>query len=339
MIFLKKVSINIVTWNSSVYLPFCLNAIFQQTYRDFNVLIIDNASSDGTLDYLQTNYPKVKILRNTQNLGYARAHNQGIKLTKSEYILIMNPDVILTPNYLKNVVEVADRRKDMASFGGKLLKFHFKPQDLREIEFTDKIDCVGIQPLKSRKFVNLGEGQAQDSNYQEQKEIFGATGALLFLRRNDLENVRIIDEYFDEDFYVYKEDIDLAWRLQLFGYRCLYLPSALAFHHRQAQALTSEKLKEVIISRRSKAKIVNYYSYRNHLFLLLKNEFLSQILWYIPQIFWFELKKFVYLLFFETSTLRAYMDLIKLLPKMLRKRKLILKNKKKHLLSIKKWFI
>lgn len=335
----KKVTINIVTWNSGVYLPFCLSAIYQQVYRDFNVLVIDNGSSDETLKLLQDNFPEVKILRNTQNLGYARAHNQGIKLTKSQYILIMNPDVILTPNYLKNVVKAAEERKGISSFGGKLLKFHFKAQDLREIEFTDKIDSIGIQPYKNRRFVNQGEGQAADSNYSAPKEIFGVTGALLFLRRSDLEKVIIGNEYFDEDFFAYKEDIDLAWRLQLFGFRSLYIPTALAFHHRQAQALTSKKIKEVIASRRLKTKMVNYYSYRNHLFLILKNEFLSQILRNFPRIFWYEFKKLVYLLFFEPDTLRVYKDFLRQLPKIMKKRKLILKHNKARFQEIKKWFI
>ncbi|MFH1366772.1 MAG: glycosyltransferase family 2 protein [Patescibacteria group bacterium] len=335
----KKVTINIVTWNSRVYLPFCLTSIFQQKYRNFSVLVIDNGSSDGTIEYIQKNFPEVKMLRNTQNLGYARAHNQGIKLTKSEFILIMNPDIILTPDYLNNIVLEADKQPDFSFFGGKILKFHFKPEDLREIEFTDKIDSIGLKPFKNRGFTNEGEGQTDQGQNEAIKEIFGVTGGIIFIKRNDLENLNLIGEYFDEDFFVYKEDIDLAWRAQLLGIKSLYIPSAVAYHHRQAQAPKSGQWREIIKSRQQKAKIINYYSFRNHLFLLIKNEFAFNIFINFPYIFWLELKKFVYLVIFEFKTLIVYKQIFQLLPRMLKKRKLVLKSKNISSKVINKWFV
>lgn len=339
MISPKKVTINIVTWNSRVYLPFCLTSIFQQKYRDFSVLIIDNGSSDGTIEYIQKNFPEVKMLRNTQNLGYARAHNQGIKLTRSEYLLIMNPDIILTPDYLNNIVSAAGKKPDFSFFGGKILKFHFKPQDLREIEFTDKIDSIGLKPFKNRRFINEGEGQADRGQNEVAKEIFGVTGGIIFIRRSDLENLNLMGEYFDEDFFVYKEDIDIAWRALHLSLKSLYIPSAVAYHHRQAKAAKSDKKRDIIKSRRQKARIINSYSYRNHIFLLIKNEFLVNILLNFPYILWLELKKIAYLSIFETRTLKVYKEIFRLWPKMLKKRKLILNSKNCSAKVINKWFV
>lgn len=335
----SKVTINIVTWNSLTYLPYCLSSIYKQTFKDFSVLIIDNASGDGTTDFIQNNYPQVRTLRNTQNLGFSKAHNQGIKLTKSPYILVMNPDIILSPNFLEIIVKAAEVQADYQSFSGKTLKFHFQPDDLREVTFTDKIDSIGIQPHKNRSFTNLGENETDQGQYEQKREVFGSAGHLVLFKRTALERVSFKGEYFDEDFFIYKEDIDLAWRFQLNGLKALYLPSAVAYHHRQADKPRQKNLKTIRQSRKAKSKLINFYSYRNHLFLAVKNEFVSNFLFYFPLIFWYEGKKFIYLLFFEATSLKAYVSFFRLLPKMCHKRKIILKQKKNMKKLIRRWFI
>lgn len=324
----KKVTINIVTWNSLTYLPSCLSAVFNQTFNDFQVLIIDNASNDGTVAFIEQNYPEVKILRNTQNLGYARAHNQGIKLTKSDYVLIMNPDVILTPDYLKKMVEAAEKSAETSAFGGKILKFHFQPDELKEIIFTDIIDTVGLKIYRNRNVVNLGENEKNEGQYEEEKEVFGISGGLLFIRRDALEKAAIAGEYFDENFFVYKEDIDLAWRMNIFGLKSLYIPAGQAYHHRQADQPREKTIRAIRESRRKKSKMINYYSTRNHFFLLVKNDFFKNQTRDFIFIFFRELKRFFYILFFETKSLKAYRDFFLGLGKMRKKRRLILKNKK-----------
>ncbi|MFA5070135.1 MAG: glycosyltransferase family 2 protein [Patescibacteria group bacterium] len=335
----SKVTINIVTWNSLTYLPFCLSSIYKQTFTDFSVLIIDNASGDGTMDFIRSNYPQVKTLRNTQNLGFSKAHNQGIKLTKSPYILVMNPDIILSHDFLEKIIKAAESQINYQSFSGKTLKFHFQPDDLREIIFTDKIDSIGIQPHKNRSFTNLGENETDQGQYEQKREIFGSAGHLVLFKRAALQLSELKGEYYDEDFFVYKEDVDLAWRLQLNGLRSLYVPEAVAYHHRKADKPREKNLKTIRQSRKAKSRLVNFYSYRNHLFVGVKNEFASHFLHYLPLIAWYEVKKLFYLLFFETSSLKSYISFFQLLPKMYQKRKFILKNKKNMKKLIKHWFV
>jgi len=325
---LRKVNINIVTWNSRSYISSCLSSIFQQSFRDFSVLVIDNASRDGTVEFIEKNFPEVKILKNIRNLGYARAHNQGIKLSGGKYILIMNPDVILTETYLEKIVKAAEKKPDFSSFTGKILKYRFKGNDLNEIIFTDIIDSVGIGVKRSRNFFNEGENERDGEKFSRSGEIFGVGGELLFIRRSSLEKVKILGEYFDNDFFLYKEDVDLAWRMNIWGLKSYYVAEAVAYHHRRASAPKKNGVKEIIRLRKEKSEIINYYSLRNHLFLYLKNEFLGNFLKDIFYILPRELKKFVYILIMETKNIKAYFSFLKLFSKMLKKRKEILKNKR-----------
>ncbi len=324
----KKVSINIVTWNSITYLPDCLKSIFDQSFKDFQVLVIDNGSNDGTVDYIEKNYPEVKILRNIHNLGYSRAHNQGLKLSKSDYILIMNPDVILTKNYLFELYKNAEKMKVYSAFTGKIYKFHFKIDELKEIVFTDIIDSVGIKVDRNRNFINLGENEKDTGQFKEKKDVFGISGGLLFLRKKDVELLNINNEYFDEDFFVYKEDIDLAWRMNINGLKSVFIPEAFAYHHRQADQTEVKNIKSIRKNRRKKSNMINYYSTRNHFFLMVKNDFLKNYFKDFLFITWRELKRFFYILLFEFSSLKSYLNFFKLLPKMIKKRKMILKDKK-----------
>ncbi|MFN3301467.1 MAG: glycosyltransferase, partial [Patescibacteria group bacterium] len=105
-----KISIQIVTWNSRKFLSECLNSIFNQTYKDFSILIIDNASNDGTIEFIKENYPTLNILRNSKNLGFATAHNQGLRLFEnSPYVLLINPDVILEKDWLEKILSVIEK--------------------------------------------------------------------------------------------------------------------------------------------------------------------------------------------------------------------------------------
>jgi len=121
---LPKVTIQIVTWNSMKYLPTCLKAIFDQSYKDFQVLVIDNNSMDETVDFIRKNYPEVAIFQNKKNMGFAKANNQGIKLLHSPYVLLCNPDIILEPDWLEKIMTNIESGEysNIGSFGGKLLK-------------------------------------------------------------------------------------------------------------------------------------------------------------------------------------------------------------------------
>ncbi|MEK7167439.1 MAG: glycosyltransferase family 2 protein [Patescibacteria group bacterium] len=119
-----KVTIQIVSYNSRRYLPDCLKSILSQTYRDFQILVVDNNSLDGTADYLRHHHPEVAVFQNKQNLGFAKANNQGIRLLNSPYVVLCNPDIVLEPDWLEKIMVKAEDGSyaEYGSFGGRLLK-------------------------------------------------------------------------------------------------------------------------------------------------------------------------------------------------------------------------
>ena len=119
---MSKVSINIVTYNAKKYLPFCLSSILNQSYKNFEVVIVDNNSQDGTQEYIKINYPNIKLIENKENMGFAHAHNQAISINDSEYVLVTNQDIFLENDFLEILVNFADNNKEYGSFGGRLKK-------------------------------------------------------------------------------------------------------------------------------------------------------------------------------------------------------------------------
>jgi GT2 family glycosyltransferase len=337
-----KVQIQIVTWNSLKFLPDCLSSIFSQTYKNFNVLVIDNASNDGTIDFLLKNYPEVKIFRNNKNLGFATAHNQGIKLLKDnqeiEYILVINPDIILEPDFLKRLLSKMEEDKKIGAISGKIFKIYTVEPELNEKIKTKIIDSTGLKISRSRKVFDRAEGELDKGEYDKEEEVFGLSAACVLYRLSALKDVKIDDEYFDSDFFAYKEDFDLSYRLRWRGWKLFYFPKAIAYHFRQVSG-GKNKIFEIIRRRKERSYFVKYLSYRNHLFTLIKNEsflnFLKDFFW----IFFYELGKFFYLLLFEQKTLLALIEVFKKFPKMLKKRRVIMKNRKISSKEIRKWFI
>ncbi|MCX7779141.1 MAG: glycosyltransferase family 2 protein [Patescibacteria group bacterium] len=365
-----KVAIQIVTWNSLKFLPDCLKAIKAQTYQNFSILIIDNASQDGTREYLQKNFPEINILRNNRNLGFATAHNRGLRLNQGDdYILVINPDIILEKDWLEKILPIIEEDREIGAIGGKLLKIYTSDFELEEKVKTKIIDSTGLKIFKSRRVIDRGEGELDCGQYNKKEEVFGLSGACVLYRRQALEDIKIIinkkksntnpqiskdeylcekfiidgkvkrecGEYFDEDFFSYKEDVDLSWRLRLRGWKIFYYPQAIAYHYRQVYS-QGKKIKEIIKRRKEKSPLVNYLSYRNHLYCLIKNDFFINFLKDLPLIIFYELKKLFYLFFFEQKTLKGWWEILKNLPKIIKKRKYIMKNKKISSQEIRKWF-
>lgn len=334
---IPRISIIIVTWNSYQFLSSLLQSLQNQTFQDFRVFIIDNGSTDESLSYLRNNYPQIAILENRKNLGFCRAYNQGIKITKNEFVLCLNQDIILSENFLEKLMKVAEKDQRIGSLGGKLLRFKNPEEELKDKNSSDIIDSTGILAFKTRRFINQGEGEIDKGQYNRQEEVFGISGAAVLYRRSALEDVKIADEYFDEDFFAYKEDIDLAWRLRLAGWKVIYVPEAIAYHKRGGARKLGLGDLDTIKNRRNKPSLVNYLSYKNHLFLIFKNESWFNF-WWFPLILGYEIKKFIYIVFFEFSTLKALVQFFQQLPRILRKRKIVKAKRRVSLREIRKWF-
>lgn len=329
---MSKLSIIIINYNNKDFLKDCLKAVFNQTYKNFEIIFIDNNSSDSSISFVKKKYPSVKIIKNIENLGYGKAANEGIKITKSDYVMILNPDVILEPNYSEKSIRKMEEDKKIGVLGGKLLKMEHN-------ERTNIIDSTGIIATRSRKFMDRGQGEAiQKSKYNTEEEVFAVTGACPIFRRKALEDTKISDEYFDENFFMYKEDIDTCWRMRLFGWKCIYLPEAVAYHIRGTGAFKRDKILETLKERKKLSRFQKYHSYLNHRLMIFKNElcrnFWRDFLWISAR----EMMIFCYIFFREPFLVKAWLEIFKKLPSTFWKRKEIMKRRRVGWRDMGKWF-
>lgn len=334
-----RVAVHIVTWNSLQHLPNCLEAVKHQRYPDIDLLLVDNASVDGTEKWLREHYPHIHFLRNTRNVGFARAHNQGLRITDAPYVLLLNPDVILQPDWLERGVAYLEAHPEAGSFGGKLRRFEYSPDELREVRFSDIIDSAGLVGNRARHFVDRGSGVPDQGQFDHDQPVFGFSGACVLFRRTALESVRYKDEYIDDDFFAYKDDTDLAWRLQRLGWTAWFDHRALAHHHRtiQGQSVVTDRL--IARNHRSRTALNSYYSYRNHWLMLLKNERFATVWRDGPWIAWYELKKFIFLLVRRPIVLRAWPDIWRLYARMKKKGAELDQRAKRTPLEVRHWFV
>ncbi len=330
---MAKIDINLVVWNGKKYLPFCIESILKQTFQDWQLNILDNGSTDDSVKYLREHYPNLKVVALKENLGFAKGHNKLLSWTNSNYVLCLNQDVILDKNFLNNSLKFLEKKKNIGSLSPKIYHWNFKKLDigntieperareLLDIGKTDIIDTCGLKIFKNHQIIDIGQGEKDKEEFQKQKEIFGTSGSCPIYNKKALEKIKIENEYFDEDFFSYKEDIDLAYRLQLAGYKSYFLPQTIAYHDRSIKKGTS-----IIKNRKIKSDWVNQHSYKNHIFCIIKNEFKKNILKCFPYIFFYEFKKLIYILFFEKQTFKFFLNNKKQIKKIRIKRKYIFKN-------------
>jgi GT2 family glycosyltransferase len=325
-----NITISLLTWNGERYLPWLLKSLKAQTFSDWKLLVLDNASSDKSLDIVKEECPQAKIIQQKQNVGFAKGHNMLINWSDSDYVLILNQDIILDKDYLEKLITFMEANKKTASCAGKLMHWDFN-EGLK----TKIVDSFGIKIDRKRAIVDVSQGK-QDYKIGN-REVFGLSAAATLYRRQALNTVAFTQdsgnlEHFDEDYFSYKEDIDLAWRLRLWDWENWLVSDTKAYHHRTVSS--SGALRE----RRKVRTMANKLSYRNHLITLYKNSFMKNYFkdyWYIK---FYEFKKFMYLLIFERSTLSGLPEFMKLIPKLKKKRKHIRKHRRVKAVDIYRWF-
>ncbi|MDQ7815077.1 MAG: glycosyltransferase family 2 protein [Patescibacteria group bacterium] len=346
----KKTIINVVTWNGLAYLPNFFVSLDEQTYRDFTVSVVDNASDDGTLKWLENERPDTALLRNFKNQGFSRANNQAITLAlsrwpeetwKDRYILIANQDLELAPDCLRQLVAALDADPSLAGVQPKLLQASFvaETDGTRETERGDLIDSVGIVLTKARRAYERGAGESDRGQYDVACEVFSLTGALAMYRASALAEAKLAGEYFDEDFGSYKEDIDLGWRMRRLGMRVSLVPGAVAWHHRSAPSARQGLFwLKAFFRRFKKPKRINFGSTRNHCWLTWKNDELVNRLVHAPWIVPYEASKLIsYIL--TPSSFKAVFAAWGGYFKMKKKREELKKRAKVSGLEMRKWYV
>jgi GT2 family glycosyltransferase len=216
-------SIVIVNFNSGSYLPACLDSLRAQTFRDFEIIIVDNASSDRSMECLD-GYPEVRTAQNGINRGFAAGQNQGFALAAGRHILALNFDLLMRTTFLEELVRALEEASDVGWVCGKLMNM------TADGTATDTIYAVGHQLPADRFSWLRGSGEADRGQYDSPEYVFGAPGAAALYRREMVEDISFHGQFFDESFFTWWEDVDLDWRAQSRGWRCLYVPSAVAYH-------------------------------------------------------------------------------------------------------------
>jgi GT2 family glycosyltransferase len=329
-----RFSISIVTHNSATTIDSCLAAVYAQEYRDFSVTVIDNGSTDDTLAHLDRwSHHGFRLMTMGRNLYYARAHNIGIRESDSDFVLTLNPDVVMRPDYLGEVARAFELSTTIGSVNGKLLLLLSPPASLEEVLALRPSDMVidgaGLMMLRSRRPFLRCYRQPAASHCLQPCYIFGVDGACAAFRRAMLEDTAIDGEYFDEDFVIYREDVDLAWRAQLYGWDSYYVPTALAYHVRGFHLGQS---------RRSIPAYIKRQSVKNGWLLVIKNDTPRDLVQTAPMFVLYQAKILAGLLTIEQSSLRAVADTIALLPRMRQKRRTIQSRRIRSRDDMQAWF-
>jgi|GEM_PF-385902 len=299
-----SVTVQIVTFNNEDTIAPCLESVNAQTYAHIHVVIIDNASQDATCNIIKKcNY---NVHKNMSNTGYAAAHNQALKLSESDYVLTLNPDAILKPDFIKHMVKQLQATPTIGMASGLLLRV----ETLTAAPTI--IDGAGIYIERTARQRLRFEGQSI-SKMPATAPIFGSDGAAAFYRRNMLNDLALDGEIFDEDFFMHKEDVDLCWRAQLYGWDAVCVSGAIAHHIRgfrpgQRQTISSD---------------VRFWALRNRYLNLIKNADIENILRDFPYLIGYEILILGYLLLRERENLTAYLGAWRLRKRMVAKRRLI----------------
>jgi GT2 family glycosyltransferase len=293
------ISVVILNFNGKRYLEKCLSALESQTYRDFEVIVVDNASSDGSVDYLEAHFPSARIVENEKNLGFAGGTNSGIRLAKGEYILTLNNDTQVDRRFLECLVEAMQSDKSAGMCASKMLL----PDG--------RINSAGICLSRSGAAWDRGMFEPDCGQYDHQQEIFGACAGAALYRKEMLDEIGL----FDEDFFLYMEDVDLAFRAKLAGWKCIYIPEAVVYHHHGGTAGFGSDL-------------AVYYGNRNVIWYAVKGFPTGLLLTSLPWIMGRNLAVIPYYALRGQGKiiLRSKMDALRGLPGMLKKRKSIVRK-------------
>ncbi|MBI2939503.1 MAG: glycosyltransferase family 2 protein [Chloroflexi bacterium] len=255
------VSVVVVNWNGRPHLERCLPALLAQTYRPVEVIVVDNGSSDGSASSVRRAFPGVQVREMAENLGFAAGSNEGIRCSRGTYVATLNNDTIPEPGWLAALVEAAESDPRVGLVASKMLFFD-RPTIVNSAGIC--IDRAGIAWDR--------RGGQPDDPHEPPASVFGPCAGAALYRRAMLDDVGL----FDEEFFCYLEDVDLAWRARLAGWECRYAPGARVLHHHSATSGEGSAFKR-------------FHLGRNKVWLLAKNMDAVDLVRYLPIILGYDL--------------------------------------------------
>jgi len=299
---LDEVSVIVVNWNGKEFLSECLDGLRQQTYQPFSVILVDNGSSDGSVDFIHIYYPEVRTIALSNNLGFSVANNYALKSIQGEYVALLNNDAVPDRLWIKHLIDALESHPEAGFAASKMLFF----------DNPDVIDRAGDAYTTAGTGLLRGRGE-RACNFKKTEWIFGACAGAALCRTSMLNDIGL----FDEDFFLLYEDVDLSFRAQLKGYKCIYVPAAVVYHKASSSIVYD-------------SPISVYYSHRNLEWTYIKNMPSKLIL----RTIWLHVIYDIAAFFFFAANglikefIRAKRDALKGVNRMLRKRRQIQRNRR-----------
>ena len=300
---MPEISVIILNWNGKQFLEDCLGAMRRQTFRDFETILVDNGSNDGSGEYVRKHFPEVILLALPHNLGFTGGNIAGYSKAGGDLIVLLNNDTEAHPNWLEEIHSASESYSNAGSFASKMMYF----------DERNRVENCGFELGMSGVTLDLGRDELDGPEWTEPRKVFGGCGGAVGYRRAMLKTIGFLDP----DFFMTYEDLDLSFRAQLCGFECVYIPGAIVYHRYRA---TNQKTPSRQV----------FYSQRNIELAYLKNMPLRLILRSAPQRLLYELGAAIY--FSKqgagSAFLRAKLEVLRGLPATLRKRAEIQKQKK-----------
>lgn len=302
-----RISIQVVTWNSGEELEGCLESLAMQTNPDFEVIVLDNASKDGSADRAERHFAnglEGRVLREPTNHGFCGGHNRALQASSGEWVLFLNPDTILPPGFVAQTIESVDHAApDIGSICPRIL-LH-----------DGRLDSTGLTVDRFRRVYDRGHGEVAAGRYEIEEDVEGCTGAVVLHRREMLEDVAVDGEALDENLFAYYDDIDLSWRARLYGWRCRYVPSLRAIHRRSGRNALRVRAADAPGTRQQTLMV------RNRFLVMAKCEKAFDLLKALPWLLPFEAARLLFLTIKAPGALRGYLGAASMLPTAFRHRR------------------
>ncbi len=239
------ISVIIVNYNGRHLLGECLDSLRAQTFRDFETIVVDNASADGSAEFVKENYPEVTVLRNEANLGYGGGNNAGIRVSKGKYVVLLNNDTKVDPLWLQRLYEVAEKDTATGMCASKIMNY-YQP---------GVFDNAGLVMYRDGIARGRGRLERDAGQYDSVEEVFFPSGCAALYSKAMLDEIGL----FDEDFFLYLDDVDIGLRGRLAGWKCVYVPGAVVYHKYSATTEPYSPLKASLVERNRLWVVIKYF--------------------------------------------------------------------------------
>ena len=235
---LPLVSIVIPNWNGRKYLGNCIDSLMKQSHNNLEIIVVDNASADDSVEYLQNNFPDVKVIKHSRNLGFGAANNAGIRAARGKYLVMLNNDTILEPRCIEELRNSIDKDEKFGACASKIL-----------LEHEDNLlDVAGIAVCLDGLSIGRGRLESGDK-FDDEEEVFFASDCACLYKKEMLDDIGLTNEVYDEDFFAYADETDMGWRAQLAGWKCIYNPQAVVYHLHSASFSNYSSFKAFLVER------------------------------------------------------------------------------------------